>query len=205
MTSKISPWRQQVCHDVRNMSWWQKLRQKDVMMSKIYHKIKNTSWRKNVCHNVKSVVVLAVLPSLAPPSGEVGLECKGSLLERDAELVLMSDFFSDTGAELEDELCHFQPLPETVSPLSASSVADLPMSPSRYPVLAVPEVACADSATRVSPTPIREVHSLRTMDVFPMYEMSPDVSYYEPATSPVTPALPVDSDYVSPGGSGVNR
>ena len=38
------------------------------------------------------------------------------------------------------------------------------------------------------------------MDVFPTYEMSPDVSYYEPDTSPVTPALPVDSDYVSPGG-----
>ena len=33
-----------------------------------------------------------------------------------------------------------------------------------------------------------------------MYEMSLDVSYYKPTTSPVTPALPLDSDYVSPGG-----
>ena len=72
----------------------------------------------------------------------------------------------------------------------------LPMSPSRYPAPAVPEVASADSATQVSPTPVWMVHSLQTMDVFPTYEMSPDVSYYKPATSPVTPALPVDSDYV---------
>ena len=28
--------------------------------------------------------------------------------------------------------------------------------------------------------------------------MSPDVSFYKPTTSPVTPALPVNSDYVSP-------
>ena len=148
---------------------------------------------------LKSQKVRHYVKKFIMSKGEVGLECEDSLPERDAELVLMSDFSSDTGAELEDELCHFQPLPETVSPLSASSVADLPMSPSRYPALAVPEVASADSATRVSPTPIREVHSLQTMDVFPMYEMSPDVSYYEPATSLVTPALPVDSDYVSPG------
>ena len=54
--------------------------------------------------------------------------------------------------------------------------------------------------TQMSPTLVRRVHSLQTMDVFPTYAMSPDVSFYEPATSPVTPALPVDSDYVSLGG-----
>ena len=78
----------------------------------------------------------------------------------------------------------------------------LTMSPSLYPAPTVPEVASADSATRVSPTPFWMVHSLQTMDVFPTYEMSLDVLYYKPATSPVTPALPVDSDYVSPGGGG---
>ena len=76
----------------------------------------------------------------------------------------MSEFSSDTGTELEDKLCHFQPLPETVSPLSESSVADLLMSPSRYPAPAVSEVASADSVTLVSPTPVRMVHSLQTMD-----------------------------------------
>ena len=146
------------------------------------------------------MVVSAVLPSLAAPSGGVGLQCGYSLPKRDAEPALMSELFSDTGTELEDELCHFQPLPETISPLSEYSVADLPMSPSRYPAPAVPEVSSADSVTQVSPTLVRRVHSLRTMDVFPTYEMSPDVLFYEPATLPVTPALPVYSDYVWPGG-----
>ena len=58
----------------------------------------------------------------------MGLECEDSLLEWDVELALMSDFSSDTGAELEDELCHFQPIPETVSPLSASRLADVTVS-----------------------------------------------------------------------------
>ena len=76
------------------------------------------------------------------------------------------------------------------------------MSPSCNPAPAVPEVASANSETRVSPTPVCMVPSRRTMDVFPTYELSPDVSYHEPATSPVTPAMPMDSDYVSPGGGG---
>ena len=63
------------------------------------------------------VVVLAVLPSLAVPPGEVSQECEDSLSEWDAELALMSEFSSNTDTELEDEFCRFQPLPETVSPL----------------------------------------------------------------------------------------
>ena len=96
--------------------------------------------------------------------------------QRDAEPALMSEFSSDAVTDLEDTFCHFQPLPETVSPLSTSNVADLPMSPSRYPVLAMPDIASAAFATLVSPTPIRVVHSLRTIDAFPTYAMSPDVS-----------------------------
>ena len=61
----------------------------------------------------KNVVVSAVLPSLAAPSGEVGLQCVDSLPERDARPALMSEFSSDTGTELEDKRCHFQPLPES--------------------------------------------------------------------------------------------
>ena len=33
----------------------------------------------------------------------------------------------------------------------------------------------------------REVNSAATLDVFPVYERSPDTSYYVPVTSPVTP------------------
>ena len=87
-----------------------------------------------------NVVVSDVFPSLAAPSGEVGLQCGASLPERDAEPALMSGLSSDAGTDLEDKLCRFQPLPETLSPLSDSSVGNLPMSPSRYPAMAVPEL-----------------------------------------------------------------
>ena len=91
---------------------------------------------------------------------------------------------------------------DSLFPLSASSMADLPISPSRYLAPAVPDVASAASATRVSPSPVWAVHSHspRTIDVFPTYEMCPEISCYEPTTSPVTSALPVNSDYVSPVG-----
>ena len=102
----------------------------------------------------------AVLPSLAAPSGEVGLQCVDSLPERDAERDGAVSLSSASGAR--GSLCRFRD------------------------------------------TGVRMVNSLRTMDVFPTCEMSPDVSYYEPATSPVIPALPVDSNYVLPGGSVVN-
>ena len=75
------------------------------------------SIRKKVLHQ-NNVVVLAALPSLAAPSDEVGLQCGDSLPERDAEPALMSELSSDAGTELEDELYHFQPLPETISLLS---------------------------------------------------------------------------------------
>ena len=98
-----------------------------------------------------NVIVSAVLPSLAAPSGGVGLQCGDSFPERDAEPALMSGLSSDAGTDLEDELCRFQPLSETISPLSESSVADLPMSPSRYPAPAVPKMTSAASVTQMSP------------------------------------------------------
>ena len=82
---------------------------------------------------------------------------------------------------------------------SSGSDNDFQMSASRYPAPPVPAMDTSASATRLSPTPLRVVNTLPTIDVFPTYTMSPAVSYYAPATSPVTPALPVTSDYVSPG------
>ena len=42
-------------------------------------------------------------------------------------------------------------------------------------------------------------HALPTRDVFPSYPMSPEYSYYVPATSPVTTDVPHTSEYLSPG------
>ena len=73
-----------------------------------------------------------------------------------------SALLDDPGTDLEDELCHFSPLQETISPFPESG----------------------DDVT---------------IDVFPTYTMFPSVLSYAPPTSPVTPSLPVDLDYVSPG------
>ena len=74
-------------------------------------------------------------------------------------------------------------------------------SPSRYPAPAVPDVLSAASSTQVSPAPIREEYSPGTLDVFPTCVASPDMSLYVPATSPVTPVQPLDTEFISPGAS----
>ena len=112
--------------------------------------------------------------------------------------MLTPESSDDPGTDLEDEVGHFSPLREPISPLPESSV-DVPISLSRYLAPAVPEMSSPASATQVSPAPLRVVNSLPTIDAFPTYTISPAVSYYEPSTSPVTPALPETSDYVSPG------
>ena len=63
-------------------------------------------------------------------------------------------------------------------------------------MLVVPSAA---TSTRVSPAQIREAYSPETLDVFPTYVLSPDVSFYVPTTSVVSPALTVDTEFLSPG------
>ena len=66
--------------------------------------------------------------------------------------------------DLEDELCHFSPLQETISPLPESG-DDVPMSPSRYPAPPVPTMDISVPETRVSPSRSRMVNTLPTIDV----------------------------------------
>ena len=91
--------------------------------------------------------------------------------------------------DLEDELCHFSPLQEAISPLPESGDDGATSTQNGYFCL----------RDTLSPSQSRMVNTFPTIDVFLTYTMSPGVSSYAPATSPVTPALPVDSDYVSPG------
>ena len=98
----------------------------------------------------------------------------------------MSVFSSD--ADLEDELSRFRPLQAPVSPVSVVASMGVMESPSRYLEPVVPSVNSAvSSSVRVSSVQDREVSSAVTIDVFPVYELSPDTSYYVPETSPVTP------------------
>ena len=101
---------------------------------------------------------------------------------------VMSVFSSDTGADLEDKLCRFRPLQAPVSPVSVVASVGVMESPSRYPERTVPSVLSAVSSSAwVSSGQDREVSSAATLDVFPVYEQSPDTSYYVPATSLETP------------------
>ena len=151
-----------------------------------------SSWDSNVISLADlagdDVVVTVDLPSVIAPPGKNGRESGGPTSARDSEPASMSEFSSDTDPDLEDEICRFQPLQATISPLS------------QYPAPAVPVLPLAASSTRVSPAPIREAYSPGTLDVFPTYVPSPDVSFYVPTTSPVTPAQTLDIELLSPGG-----
>ena len=144
------------------------------------------------------VVVSAVSSNIAAPPGEVGSAAGVSFPDQGAASALASESFGDPGTDLEDELCNFSPLPETISPLPESGENLSPISPSQYPATLAPDIYSPSAATRVSPAPLLVVNSTPTIDVFPTYTMSPAVSYYEPSTSPVTPVLPETLDYVSP-------
>ena len=74
-----------------------------------------------------------------------------------------------------------------MSPVSTNAYMGVMESPSHYLAPAVPVVPSAVSYARVSPGRDREVSSSLMLDVFIVYEKSPDTLYYLPATSPVTP------------------
>ena len=98
-----------------------------------------------------------------------------SVPDQEATVVHASVLSNNPGTDLEDKLCHLSPLPEVISPLPESG-NDVPMSPSLYPAMAVPAMDPSVSATWVSPTPLRVVNTLPTIDVFPTYSMSPAIS-----------------------------
>ena len=146
------------------------------------------------------VVVMVNLPSVITPPGKNGRESGGPISVRDSEPASMSEFSSDSDPDLEVQICRFQPLQAAVASLSTASMVGVGILPSQYPAPAVPVVPLAASSTRVSPAPIREEYSPGKLDVhvFPTYVPSPDVSFYVPATSPVTPAQTLDTEFLSP-------
>ena len=105
----------------------------------------------------------------------------------DPEPAVMSIYFSDSDPDMVDELFRFQPLHAPMSPVSSNISIGAVESPSHYPATAEPVVLSAVSSTQVSPSQVWEERSSVTLDVFPVYEESPDSSYYVPATSPVIP------------------
>ena len=76
------------------------------------------------------VVVSAASLSVAAPPGEVGSVVGVLFSYQGVASAFTSESFSDPGTDLEDELCHFSPLQETLSPLpeSGEELADVTVS-----------------------------------------------------------------------------
>ena len=101
------------------------------------------------------------------------------------------------GTDLEDELLSISPLPPIVSPLTEPDET-LPVSPSLYPEPPIP--AQLDTVPSVVSwvVPLREAVERLMLDLFPSCLISPAQSYYDPATSPITPDLQDDSAFLPP-------
>ena len=113
-----------------------------------------------------------------------------------SELGVISEFSSDTEADLEDKLRQLQPLPAPVSPVSTVPSLRQVELPSSYPAPAVPVIYSTTTS------PVILVRSSRTMDAFPMYAglsgpdlptsgWASDVMGYLVMTSPVRPKRPL--------------
>ena len=103
----------------------------------------------------------------------------------------------DSDSELEDELLNVSALPAIVEPLVEPGEVLL-VVPSAYPEPPVPVQldAAADVMSRV-PSPRVAVDGL-ILDLFPSYLISPAHSDYDTVTSPITPALQEDADFLPP-------
>ena len=120
------------------------------------------------------------------------------------------------------KVSRFQPLNRPQSPVNISSDSQLVVeSPSHYEAPAVPvnisaliesvvqlSPISALSSVQLSPNRVCEDYTYNTVDVFPVFQVSPDNAEYLPATSPVMPldsgSLPTSLDLESlpPGATG---
>ena len=145
-----------------------------------------------------SVVRPAASSSLAAPPAEETPGPRGSVPEGVAAPGFAAVSSDDPGTDLEDKLLHVSLLPTIISPLPDSDTA-LPVYPSRYLEPPVPALADSVTTSQLSPVPIRVGNTFPTRDLFPSYTISPECSFYAPATSPIRTDMPDTSEYLSPG------
>ena len=103
----------------------------------------------------------------------------------------------DSDSLLEDELLHISALPAIVLPLVETGEV-LPVVPSAYPEPPVPVQLDAASDVMLRFPSLRVAVYGPIFDLFPSYVISPAHSDYDPVTSPITPALQEDVDFLSP-------
>ena len=123
------------------------------------------------------------------------------------------DSGNNNKTDLSLQLSRFQPLNHPHSPVDFSSDSqDVVESPSHYEAPAVPvnisaliesvvqqSQISALSSVQLFPNRMREDYSYATMDVFPVFQVSPETDGYLPAMSPVTPPVTDFSGHIGPG------
>ena len=105
----------------------------------------------------------------------------------DQELTVISVHSSDTHPDSSEEGCLSDSLSEPVSPIPADVPGQVVESPSHYPALAEPVELSAVSSVLISPNRDREDCSSVSLDVYPVYEVSPDTTGCVPSTAPGGP------------------
>ena len=128
-----------------------------------------------------------VVPMLASDSSPEGVRLSGVSVTPP----------EDSDSELEDELLHVSALPAIVSPL-VEPVEFLPVAPSTYPEPPVPDQPDTSPDVRSRVSPLRVAVDDPILDLFPSYLISPAHSDYDPVTSPITPSLQEDADFLPP-------
>ena len=122
-----------------------------------------------------------------------GALCTSPVSMIDEEPAVISVYSSDSDPDLSEELCQFRPLNGPLSPVPSDVSLGVVESPSHYPTPAEPVVLSAVSSVQISPNRVREDCSSVTLDVYPVYEVSTNTTYYVPTISPVTPQIPEGS------------
>ena len=88
-------------------------------------------------------------------------------------------------------LCHRFPTLIMVESPSHYGAPDVPVDvPALFDTVACMSQVSAFSSVLLSPNRVREDCTPMTADVFPIYQVSPDTTGYQPATSPITPPIP---------------
>ena len=116
-----------------------------------------------------------------------GVPCVSPVFVVDQKLTVISVHSSDTDPDSSDEGCLSDTQSEPVSPIPTSISSHGVESPSHYPAPAEPVELLAISSVLISPNRVREDCSSVSLDVYLVYEVSPDTTGYIPSTAPGRP------------------
>ena len=113
-----------------------------------------------------------------------GAPCVSPVVVIDQEFTIISAHSSDTDPDSSDEGYLSDSQSVTVSPIPTKVSGHVVESPSHYPAPAETVELSAVSSVLISPSRVREDCSSVSLDVYPVYEVSPDTMGCVPSTAP---------------------